>query len=47
MPNFKIKDEENNLIINLHSLNNKFTMNDSMAAFLEDRPYLEVNVLTA
>lgn len=45
--NFKIKDEENNLIINLHSLNNKFTMNDSMAAFLEDRPYLEVNVLTA
>jgi len=45
--NFKIMDEENNIMINLYSLNNKFTMNDSMAAYLEDRPYLEVSVLTA
>ncbi|MBS1918548.1 MAG: DNA polymerase III subunit alpha [Bacteroidetes bacterium] len=44
---FNISEPKSNFKISLYTLENGFEMNDEMAAFLHDRPELEVQVVTA
>ena len=44
---FNITEAKNNCRISLYTLENGFEMNDEMAAFLHERPELEVQVLTS
>jgi DNA polymerase III subunit alpha len=44
---FQLKDWENNLRISMNTLERSFTMNDDMAAFLNGRNDMMINVVTA
>ena len=44
---FNISEPRINCRISMYSLENGFEMNDEMAAFLHERPELEVQVITA
>jgi len=44
---FNIKDPKNHCKVCLHTMESGFEMNDEMAAFLQTRPEVDVQVVTA
>jgi DNA polymerase-3 subunit alpha len=44
---FNIREPKTNCKVSLYTMENGFEMNDEMAAFLQDLPELEVQVVTA
>jgi DNA polymerase-3 subunit alpha len=44
---FNITEPKHNFRISMYSLEGGFEMNDEMAAFLQERPELDVQVVTA
>ena len=43
---FNIREPKNNYRISLYTLENGFEMNDEMAAFLDNSPEMEVQIVT-